>query len=75
MKRRNILFNSNGKRNSILLSPKDRGYKIYCWKKDNNEISVIDIVIKKIRITKNNNGSKKIITKNSGESSKLSVFK
>ena len=53
LKRKNILLNSNGKRNSNLFSPTDKGNKIYCSKKDNNEILPIFKITKKIKIKTN----------------------
>ena len=54
LKRKIILLNSKGNKNSILLSPNDNGNKIYCWKNKENGISVIFIVIKKIEIKDSN---------------------
>ena len=54
LKRKIILLNSKGNKNSILLSPNDKGNKIYCWKNKENGISVIFIVIKKIEIKDSN---------------------
>ena len=38
LKRKTILLNSNGKINSSLFSPTDKGNKIYCSKKDDSGI-------------------------------------
>tara|TARA_B000000460_G_C21444054_1_gene360728 strand:- start:34 stop:225 length:192 start_codon:yes stop_codon:yes gene_type:complete len=54
-------LNSNGKRNSNLLSPKDKGNKIYWSKKDVIGILVINIIIKKIKINKKEPTKPKII--------------
>ena len=50
LKRKITLLNSNGKRNSSLLSPIDRGNKIYCSINDMSEIFAVNRVIKKIEM-------------------------
>ena len=50
LKRKIILLNSSGKRNSNLFSPIDNGNKIYCSKKDRRGILAINRVNKKIVI-------------------------
>tara|TARA_B100002049_G_C16020186_1_gene349903 strand:+ start:791 stop:1048 length:258 start_codon:yes stop_codon:yes gene_type:complete len=50
LKRKITLLNSNGKRNSSLLSPIDSGNKIYCSINDMSEIFAVNRVIKKIEM-------------------------
>ena len=50
LKRKITLLNSNGKRNSSLLSPIDRGNKIYCSINETSVIFAVNRVIKKMEM-------------------------